>query len=161
MRARAGLAECLWEFGEKEAAVEHLWAMLRLNPSDNQGLRYLLRDFLWALGDDEGLERLFNEFEDEYTAEWRYARALWLFACGGEGEDANRALTEAIDCNPHVPRYLMGKRRLPRSVESWEVEDAIEYAVIHRQEWQQTYGALRWLRHQTKRTVGSGFKNSG
>jgi tetratricopeptide (TPR) repeat protein len=42
MRARAGLAHVLWLLGERRQAVEHLQDMLRLNPDDNQGLRYLL-----------------------------------------------------------------------------------------------------------------------
>ena len=35
MRARAGLAQCLWEAGRREEAVENYWDMLRLNPNDN------------------------------------------------------------------------------------------------------------------------------
>jgi len=34
MRARLGLAQCLWELGEYEAAVEHFRDLLRLNPRD-------------------------------------------------------------------------------------------------------------------------------
>lgn len=42
MRARQGLAVCLWELGEREQAIEHATYMLRLNPRDNQGIHYLL-----------------------------------------------------------------------------------------------------------------------
>jgi hypothetical protein len=42
MRARHGLALSLLELGEEAAAVGHLHAMLKLNPGDNQGIRYLL-----------------------------------------------------------------------------------------------------------------------
>ena len=42
MRARAGLAACLWQLGEREEAVAHYRDMLRLNPNDNQGIRYTL-----------------------------------------------------------------------------------------------------------------------
>jgi tetratricopeptide (TPR) repeat protein len=42
MRARAGLAECLWRLGEEEQALDHYQEMLRLNPNDNQGVRDLL-----------------------------------------------------------------------------------------------------------------------
>ena len=53
MRARAGLAECLWESRRLEEAVEHYQDMLRLNPNDNQGLRYILMTHLIELGFDE------------------------------------------------------------------------------------------------------------
>lgn len=42
MRARLGLAECLWEQGGREEALGHLRELLRLNPADNQGVRKIL-----------------------------------------------------------------------------------------------------------------------
>lgn len=38
MRARLGLAQCLWALGERQQAIEHYTEMLRLNPNDNQGI---------------------------------------------------------------------------------------------------------------------------
>jgi tetratricopeptide (TPR) repeat protein len=35
MRARQGLAEALWKYGERDEAVAHYQDMLRLNPNDN------------------------------------------------------------------------------------------------------------------------------
>jgi tetratricopeptide (TPR) repeat protein len=49
MRAREGLANCLWEAGRREDAVEHCREMLRLNPNDNQGIRYRLLAMLLDL----------------------------------------------------------------------------------------------------------------
>src|ERR1700676_1758143 len=40
MRARGGLALALLKLGEEAAAVEHFRALLKLNPGDNQGIRY-------------------------------------------------------------------------------------------------------------------------
>jgi tetratricopeptide (TPR) repeat protein len=42
MRARAGLAATLDALGDVEAAIGHYRDMLRLNPGDNQGIRYVL-----------------------------------------------------------------------------------------------------------------------
>jgi len=58
MRARAGLAQSLWEAGQREEAVKHYWDLLRLNPNDNQGIRDLLMPCLIELGRDEEAERL-------------------------------------------------------------------------------------------------------
>ena len=46
MRARAALAETLWALGRREEAVEHHRDLLRLNPNDNQGLRYRQAEWL-------------------------------------------------------------------------------------------------------------------
>jgi len=40
MRARAALAALLWKLGRREEALEHARELLRLNPNDNQGIRY-------------------------------------------------------------------------------------------------------------------------
>jgi len=64
MRARHGLAEVLWHLGERQAAIAHLQDMLRLNPGDNQGVRYTLAGWLLAEGWDEELARLLKEYDE-------------------------------------------------------------------------------------------------
>src|SRR5688572_14975205 len=76
MRAREGLASCLWRLGERRQAIEHYTDMLRLNPGDNQGIRYLLANCLLRENDQEALESLLNQYEDDVMAEWLYTRAL-------------------------------------------------------------------------------------
>jgi len=59
MRARAALAATLWRLGRREEAVEHQRELLRLNPRDNQGLRYWQANWLLALESYDELEELF------------------------------------------------------------------------------------------------------
>ena len=42
MRARQGLTRCLWEKGRRDEAIGHYFEILKLNPNDNQGVRYVL-----------------------------------------------------------------------------------------------------------------------
>lgn len=42
MRARAGLAQCLWALGRWEEAIDYFYQVIRINPDDNEGFRYLL-----------------------------------------------------------------------------------------------------------------------
>src|SRR5947209_3453571 len=63
MRARAGVAECLWAMGEAGRAVEHFRELLRLNPGDNQGNRYPLARLLLQEGRDEELDALLGEYK--------------------------------------------------------------------------------------------------
>jgi tetratricopeptide (TPR) repeat protein len=58
MRAREGLAHCLRQTGRREEAAEHFREMLRLNPNDNQGVRYCLASLLLDLEHDDELHRL-------------------------------------------------------------------------------------------------------
>ena len=81
MRARAGLAECLWAAGERAAAIGHYRDMLRLNPNDNQGLRHVLTSWLLATGDHGALEDLLAAYDDDVNGPtprpcWLCARAM-------------------------------------------------------------------------------------
>src|SRR3954447_17018438 len=79
MRARQGLAAVLWALGERQAAIGHLQEMLRLNPGDNQGLRYTLAAWLLTTGDDATLEHVLAQYPEEGGASWAYTRALAAF----------------------------------------------------------------------------------
>ncbi len=65
MRARHGLALTLLTLGEDAAAMEHFRAMLKLNPNDNQGIRYLLLGSLLQHDDVPALRALLADYPDE------------------------------------------------------------------------------------------------
>ncbi|RLE27287.1 hypothetical protein DRJ54_07935, partial [Candidatus Acetothermia bacterium] len=113
MRARLGLAQCLWELGEYEAAIEHFQDLLRLNPRDNQGVRFSLINALLILGRDEEAKELLERYRDDPTAWWAYSRALWAFHREGDTPRARKLLRRALKANPHVPKYLLGWEPLP------------------------------------------------
>jgi len=150
MRARQGLAETLGLMGEEEAAIEHFREMLRLNPGDNQGIRYLLADCLLTTDRADELQGLLEQYDDDASASWAYNRALLLFRQEGESDEANAALDEALEYNPHVPDYLLGKKKLPKEMPAYlsfgDKNEAIDYALMGIAHWRHTYGALRWLR---------------
>lgn len=103
MRARQGLAACLWELGEHKEAIEHYQQMLELNPGDNQGIRYELAGWFLDEEMDEDLGELLGRYEEDVSALWVYTRALLAFREGGATEKATNALEEAMETNPYVP----------------------------------------------------------
>jgi len=148
MRARAGVAECLWATGKYDEAIAHYRELLRLNPGDNQGNRYMLARLLLKQGKDKELGQLLDQF-DEGAAEWLYTRALWLYRREGGGRKATKALKEAFDQNPFVPLYLSGlkepPKRLPDYMGFGDENEAIHYFVEHVEAWLDTPGALEWF----------------
>ena len=76
MRARAGLAECLIKLNQVDGAVEHYRDMLRLNPNDNQGLRYIVAEVLLDQNRDAELIKLLKQYKDDSMAEWLYTWSL-------------------------------------------------------------------------------------
>ena len=49
--------------------------MLRLNPNDNQGIRYELASCLMKSGDTEALKRLLKQYDADGSAFWLYTQA--------------------------------------------------------------------------------------
>lgn len=152
MRARASLAECLWELGDHDAAIEHYQALLELNPNDNQGLRYILADFLLAEGRDADLEKLLDRYPDDGASAWDYDRALWLFRKEGPGRKANQALAKALKANQFVPSFLLGEKpipeALPAAIGCGDENEAVDYAYRGTENWRNTPYALDWLREK-------------
>lgn len=149
MRARLGLAQALWALGEHQQAADHMHDLLRLNPGDNQGVRYLLATLLLQMGDDTGLETLLAQYPDDWSANWKYTAALLAFRKDGKGEQANALLKEAIQYNRFVPPFLLGRKkppkRMPAFISPGQESEAVDYMVDAVIPWQQTPGARDWL----------------
>ena len=154
MRARAGLAECLWEQGERDGAIAHLQDMLRLNPGDNQGLRHILAGWLLAVHDHEALEKLIEAYDDDAFAEWAYSKTLLAFRLHGPSPQAKAALKTAWSRNAFVPDLLIGARKIPRRVADYfglgSKEEAALYVLTNKENWSATEGALQWLHDATR-----------
>jgi len=162
MRARVGLADSLWHLGERDDAVDHYRDLLRLNPGDNQGIRYTLLSCLMALGRDAEAQTLLDspEYGDEASASWAYARALLAFCREGAGPYARQLLADAREVNRFVPAYLTGQKPLPKRIPELigfgDASEAVACAAEQSQAWAMTSGAIEWLRSQTSRGPGRG-----
>jgi tetratricopeptide (TPR) repeat protein len=154
MRARVGLAQCLWLLGRREEAIGHYVEMLRLNPNDNQGIRYVLSSCLLQTGDDVALGELLERYEEDISADWVYTRALYRFRQGDSGQ-AKAALQEALEANPFVPSYLLGKKRVPKRLPEYvgfgDESEAQAYVAEAAPIWRNTSGALDWLAEAVSR----------
>jgi len=154
MRARAGLAQCLWASGKHDEAIQHYKGMLRLNPNDHQGIRDLLMPRLIEMGRDEEAEALFNEYLDDGMASRIYSRALLDFRKMGDSDISRKSLAAAVKKNKHIPAYLVGQKKMPRSLPEYYSSGAETEAVFYTKEnleaWKITPGALGWLTRQTK-----------
>jgi tetratricopeptide (TPR) repeat protein len=148
MRARFGLACCLEELGQHEQAVEHYRELLRLNPGDNQGVRYRYLPLLLKLNRDAEAARFMKESGDEVTAHWAYTRTLLAYRLGGDCSAAQAELRKALKLNRHVVRHLLhGERpvRLPPHYALGSEEEAAYCASELYDDYSAQPGALQWL----------------
>jgi tetratricopeptide (TPR) repeat protein len=150
MRARAGLADILLKLGDEDAAISHYRDMLKLNPNDNQGIRYVLAALLLRRGEETGLKELLAAYEDEGSAYWLYTRALLAFREGGaDNEQAVTLVKGAWSANEHVPAILAGTKP-PVFGDSGYVtmggpDEATYYFTEFGPAWHCTPGAVEWL----------------
>jgi tetratricopeptide (TPR) repeat protein len=150
MRARHELAMALWNKGLKDEAIGHLNDMLRLNPGDNQGVRYILAAWLVDMSKDGELAALLAKYPDDGMAAWSWTNALASFRREGDSAASGKLLAEAIASNKHVTAYLLGTKKLPARLPPYfspgEAGEAGYYAREFQGGWVQTPGAMDWLR---------------
>lgn len=150
MRARAGLAAALNALGQTDAAIDHYRDMLRLNPNDNQGIRYILAACLMKRGDTDALKALFKKYDGDGSALWLYSRALVAFRDnGGSDVKASELARIALRANSHVPAVLSGSKKPKPSTTGYVTmggeDEAAHYAEEWGFDWLTTPGAIDWL----------------
>ena len=138
-------------FEEINLEVAELYQkMLRLNPGDNQGIRYKLLYVLIELGKDSKAEKLYKQYSDDFSAWWRYGRALLDFRKQGDTEKSRKSLAEAIEHNKHFPPYILGIRRFPDAPPGHygigDANEAVYYMNDSMFAWEHTPGAIDWIK---------------
>jgi tetratricopeptide (TPR) repeat protein len=149
MRALHGLAQTIWDAGDRDETVTYYRELLRLNPNDNQGIRYLLLDCLLVLGRDSEAADLLKQYEDDGAGAWAWSEALLAFRVDGDNLASRQALAQAVEANPHIPAYLLGRKKMPRQLPeyiSWgDASEAVAYVHGAMEAWAAAPGALAWL----------------
>ena len=154
MRSRAGLMQCLWDLGQFDDAIAQAKEMLKLNINDNQGIRYILIAYLATTGRYDELDNFMNkgDYNGDCMAEWLYTKALLSFVKNGASKKAEKELAAALQRNAHVPKYLTGKKPIPRvlpdSIMVGGEDEAFCYAGANINAWKKAQGALDWLKAQ-------------
>ena len=158
MQARLSLARCLWALSRRDEAVLHFEELLRLNPNDNQAVRYLLLNSLISLGRFEDAKALIGRY-DEPSATWAYSKVLVAFHDVGDTPPSHAALKAAQRVNKHVVPFLLGDKEPPEEQPDFyspgDKYEASFYLAEAQATWRQVPGALTWLRT----TLSSGSRS--
>jgi tetratricopeptide (TPR) repeat protein len=149
MRAKAGLADCLYAKNEVDKAIEIYEELLELNPSDNQGIRYLLSTLLLGKDDLIKFELFIKNNDDENCAVWNYNNALYSFKKLGKTAKTEKILLKAFNSNEFVIEYLLGLKKMPDELPEYigrgDENEAVSYVYGSWQIWDNTEGAFDWL----------------
>jgi tetratricopeptide (TPR) repeat protein len=153
MRALFGLAQTQQDLDQYEEAARNYRELLRLNPEDNQGVRYLLLPLLVEMGEDTEAMELLQEYKDDQDVIFLYMRALLAFRAEGDSQSSRSLLRRARKANPHVPERLLDEEEsapLPNHYGPGTEEEAAICALECSLAWESSPGALDWLARQTK-----------
>ncbi len=149
MRAKAGLADCLYAKKEVDKAIEIYEEMLELNPNDNQGIRYLLSTLLLSQNDLTKFKLFIENSEEEDCAVWNYNNALYLFKKSGQTEKSDEELLKAYKSNGYVIDYMLGIKEMPAELPQYigrgDENEAISYVNGAWPIWDKSGNALDWL----------------
>ena len=149
MRAKAGVAGCLYAKNRINAAVEVYREMIELNPNDNQGVRYLLSTILLSKKDLSDYESFINNYDGGDSAVWHYNNALYHFKKMGKSTKSETELMKAYKFNPHVMEFMLGLKELPKEMPQFigrgDENEAAAYIFDAIHTWGQTDGALDWM----------------
>jgi tetratricopeptide (TPR) repeat protein len=151
MRARSRLADELYLAGRIGDAVRHYEEMLRLDPNDNQGVRYCLLSHYLETRDLAGAQRLFNEYKDEASAIFAWGRVLERYLAG-ELSETDQALQDARRENVYVEEFITGREKLPKSRPDYYSPGDVTEAIVCMDEignaWKKYPDAVQWLKKE-------------
>ena len=146
MRACHGLAVAFAESGQVSDAIEQYREMLRLNPNDNQGVRYEIVPLLLEQDRDAEATAVLDQYPEE-SALWLYMKALVEFRRSGKSAAAKKALRAAFIFNAHVLALLQSNEP-PLMPETYALGSPEEAAVCLEElttVWEETEGFLDWM----------------
>lgn len=98
MRMLSGFADSLIYLKDYEGAALVMERMLKLNPADNQGVRWTLTHVYVMTGYREGEEKLAKNYPDDYSSAFWMGQALFYFK-QGEWQRAKEMLRKIKDKN--------------------------------------------------------------
>lgn len=151
MRALHLLGQLYQDAGQFPKAIQVFERMLALNPTDNQGVRYSLMGLYLAENRLAEARSLWKKYEKDRSAFWTWGKVLLEFL-SGKLEEAQKALREARQVNPHAEAYLGGWKPQPKELPDYYIPGEESEAIICLLEigpaWMKHPEALRWLEQQ-------------
>lgn len=149
LRAAHGVVLCRLQLGQRAEAIAVMEKMLAWNPSDNQGVRYIIgSEYLRAGREDEA--KSFFETEAEQYPPCRYELALLLFR-RGDYTAAATSLRHGFVENGYIAEILCGNP-YPPPIGIWHgwgfslPQTAKDYVADYGELWHDTPDAARFVR---------------
>ncbi len=150
MRAKKDLADCCLAMGDIAKATAEFEDLLRLNPNDNQGARWMLMEVYCRTNRLDDAQRLLEEYPDEGMPFLPFTGLLIHFQQDGDSPELRKELHEQALRNPHIIPRLLDPNLIDHEPSPTFTMASPEEADLYCQQflsaWRSTPGAITWLR---------------
>jgi hypothetical protein len=139
-----------WQNNEKNKAIDQLKYILKLNPRDDQGVRYVLLAYLLELDMLEDAQSLMMSYSDDYSTYWSFCELLLDIKKQEDAAIIEMEFGMCVECNEYVVPYLIGDEKIPseavRSYGDGDRNEAIFYVQSAGDAWFKDENALNTLK---------------
>jgi tetratricopeptide (TPR) repeat protein len=154
LRALARLVYQAMFGGDRNEALLRAQRLIAINPQDNHGFRMIVMNQLIRDNRDEDALELAEKFPNDMNPEISFGKLLALYRLDRQKE-AVQALGNSLEYLGKIPRYLIAQRvKKPKLNPDGVMLGGDDQAWYYREEmrdiWQQTPGALDWLKKAEK-----------
>lgn len=139
-----------WQNNEKDKAIDQLKYVLKLNPRDDQGVRYVLLSYLLELDMLEDAQSLMMSYGDDYSTYWSFCELLLDIKKQEDSAIIEMEFGMCVECNEYVVPYLIGDEKIPSdavgSYDDGDRNEAIFYVQSAGDAWFNDKNALNTLK---------------
>jgi tetratricopeptide (TPR) repeat protein len=151
MRVILAKAEILGRLDRRKEAIALHEYLLKLNPNDNQGVRYPAIGLMLAERMLPKARKILERYPDDPYAWITWGKVLYYFVMKDRAT-ATKLLKRARTANPFMEEFLLGKRELPDFLPDYYSLGSEEEAVLATYDLMEAWGrrqhALMWLNGQ-------------
>jgi hypothetical protein len=147
MRCLQMTAEILGLMGKSEGKIATYEKMIKLNSSDNQGVRAQLGISILEVGDLKKFKHYDQLFDFEDRTSSNFNRALAQYKSEGASPEANKMMQIAVNSNSYVVSKLNSKKDKVSARTSYILgskDEATVYSFFAQDLWRNIKGALVW-----------------
>jgi len=149
MRLSAEYGQLLWDNQKKGEALKIYEDLLRLNPNDNQGLRYILINWLIDQNQFSKAKALLKKYK-ERSAFMLFSALLLSIKEQKKDKEIIEKYISANKENPFIVKYLLKKRKLPELLPEYfgigDKDEAVIYCFNAIDVWRKDKNAIKKLK---------------
>lgn len=140
MRALQDYGQSLWDGGEAAQAIETYRNMLVLNSGDNQGIRFILINWMFITKDLQGVHKILARYKSGIGS-ILFSQLLDSLIADKDEKKIRKIFAKATEYNPYFLPFLLGREELPKTIPDYFALGSADEAAVY---FLDEYGIDAW-----------------